>query len=76
MNLYGHHFTPYGNEEILCRACGFVSWPNISKQDLYGQLTEHLGNRLYCGGEHHRFLTEEEWAQKELQQLKRKRQCR
>ena len=29
----GHIFTPYGNEEMLCRTCGYVIWPVESVLD-------------------------------------------
>lgn len=58
----GHCFTPYGEQEALCRACGFVTGASPSnREDLAEMLSEFLGDRTYCGGQHHLFLTKDQF---------------
>lgn len=56
IRILDHVFIPYGGAEMLCRACGYVTWPLKTPRDALEAMKILRGNYFRCGLSHHRFI--------------------
>jgi hypothetical protein len=64
MKVRGHIFTSWGSEEMLCRACGFVTGNPITPECVVVMLEDYLGEKSYCGKAHHVFISKEDYERR------------
>jgi hypothetical protein len=55
MNLWGHRFDKYGEQERICWRCGYVIGHGLSEDETKDWIKSEEGCELHCGGEWHQF---------------------
>jgi hypothetical protein len=52
MKALGHHFRPYGSEEMICRQCDYVIWAVSTEAEAKAAVTLVAGHPLKCPHPH------------------------
>lgn len=55
MRLWGHLFRNYGEEERVCRDCGYVIGSKWTEDETKDWIKQEEGCELHCGGKWHVF---------------------
>jgi hypothetical protein len=53
IDIDGHHFSMYGEEEMICAGCSFVIWPTDNVDEIREQIKDDRDEFIYCGHSHH-----------------------